>query len=136
MLNWGKSLLFHCQNEYIQFYDCNCPPCIQVLLTCVYVFARDVYTLINYCNFFLWSSSGALSAGLEWLRWKKPDLHRPYKVLSLKIIFCPQMSPTCLFVRRRLNPRQTSPAIHSIHTISPYPLTVVLSSLKSHFSEY
>ncbi len=53
---------------------------VVTFLTCVYVFAKDVYTLINYFNFVLWTSSGALSAGLLYLRWKKPEMSRPYKV--------------------------------------------------------
>ncbi|XP_038046669.1 Y+L amino acid transporter 2-like isoform X2 [Patiria miniata] len=57
-------------------------------LTCVYVFARDVYTLINYFNFVLWTSAGAISAGLVYLRWKQPDMPRPYKInICLPIFF-------------------------------------------------
>ncbi|XP_071792562.1 Y+L amino acid transporter 2-like isoform X1 [Asterias amurensis] len=61
---------------------------VVTFLTCVYVFAKDVYTLINYFNFVLWTSSGALSAGLLYLRWKKPEMSRPYKVfIGLPIFF-------------------------------------------------
>ncbi|XP_022081513.1 Y+L amino acid transporter 2-like [Acanthaster planci] len=57
-------------------------------LACVYVFVKDIYTLINYFNFALWTSSGALSAGLVYLRWKYPQRKRPYRVnICLAIFF-------------------------------------------------
>ena len=48
----------------------------------------DVFILINYFSQVLWFSVGACIAALLYLRWAKPELHRPIKVnLSLPIIF-------------------------------------------------
>ena len=37
-------------------------------------------TIINYFNFAAWIFFGATFAALLWLRFKKPNLDRPYKV--------------------------------------------------------
>lgn len=50
----------------------------------------DVYTLIDYAAFIESMFIMVSVAGLLWLRYKEPDLHRPIKVLVilLKNIFC------------------------------------------------
>ena len=41
-------------------------------------------TLINYFNFVAWVSYGATFSALIWLRYKRPELERPYKVFQEK----------------------------------------------------
>jgi len=40
-------------------------------------------TLVTYFNFAAWTFYGATIAALLWLRFKEPDLKRPYKVNML-----------------------------------------------------
>ncbi|XP_033102960.1 Y+L amino acid transporter 2-like [Anneissia japonica] len=58
------------------------------VLSLVYVFVKDVFQLINYFNFVTWTSSGMAVLGLLYLRWKRPELEKPYKVnIALPIAF-------------------------------------------------
>ena len=43
-------------------------------------------TLITYFNFVAWVSYGATFVSLLWLRYKRPELKRPYKVMEA--FFC------------------------------------------------
>ncbi|PIK48331.1 putative Y+L amino acid transporter 2 isoform X1 [Apostichopus japonicus] len=54
-----------------------------VLFTVVYTFVDDVFTIINYFSFITWSTMGFVIAGLLYLRWKEPDLPRPFKLIRL-----------------------------------------------------
>jgi len=40
-------------------------------------------TLINYFSFAAWVFYGGTVAALLWLRYKKPDMERPYKVVYI-----------------------------------------------------
>ena len=40
-------------------------------------------TLVNYFSFAAWCFYGSTFFGLLWLRYKKRDLNRPYKVYSI-----------------------------------------------------
>ncbi|XP_001603387.1 Y+L amino acid transporter 2 [Nasonia vitripennis] len=58
------------------------------IITLVLLFIKDVYTLINYVSFVEALFTTMSITGLLWLRYKRPDLHRPIKVpLALPIIF-------------------------------------------------
>ena len=57
-------------------------PCLQVVLSILYTFANDVYTLINYLNFVTLTSSGAAVAGMIWVRYREPTKPRPFKVIG------------------------------------------------------
>ena len=52
----------------------------KTLMCIFYCLAQDVYTLINYASFVAWTTSTFATIGLVYLRWKRPDLPRPYKV--------------------------------------------------------
>ncbi|XP_072036511.1 Y+L amino acid transporter 2-like [Amphiura filiformis] len=61
---------------------------VMTILCILYSFAKNVYTLINYCSFAAWTISGCATIGLVYLRWKRPDLPRPYKVnIVIPILF-------------------------------------------------
>ena len=62
---------FESKNEYILF---------QCGMSLVMLCSSDVYTLINYTSFVESSFIGISVAGLLYLRYKCPDLHRPIKV--------------------------------------------------------
>lgn len=55
------------------------PQCISTLLMLV---TSDIYTLINYVGFINYLFYGVTVAGQIVLRWKKPDINRPIKVLE------------------------------------------------------
>lgn len=60
----------------------------QGLLSLVMLCTSDVYTLIDY-SIFIESMFIMFSvAGLLWLRYKEPDLHRPIKVHSFPLVLC------------------------------------------------
>ncbi|XP_071961565.1 Y+L amino acid transporter 2-like [Antedon mediterranea] len=67
-------------------------PLPSLLITCVttliYVFVDDVWMLINFFSFVEWSASGLAVASLLYLRWKRPDIAKPYTInLAIPIIF-------------------------------------------------
>ncbi|XP_024943330.1 Y+L amino acid transporter 2 isoform X2 [Cephus cinctus] len=58
------------------------------LITLVLLIIEDVYVLINYVSFVEALFTTLSVSGLLWLRYKRPDLHRPIKVsIILPIIF-------------------------------------------------
>nr|7CCS_B Chain B, Consensus mutated Anionic Amino Acid Transporter Light Chain, Xc- System [Homo sapiens] len=64
-------------------------------LTAIMLFLGDLFSLINFMSFGTWLFYGLVVAGLIYLRYKKPDLHRPIKVpLFIPILFL----LTCLFL--------------------------------------
>ncbi|CAI9550965.1 unnamed protein product, partial [Staurois parvus] len=72
-------------------------PAVIVLqpLTMVMLFTGDIYSLLNFLSFPRWLFIGLSVAGLIYLRYKRPEMHRPFKVP----IFIPALfSFTCLFM--------------------------------------
>lgn len=64
-------------------------------LTMVMLFSGDLYSLLNFLSFARWLFMGLAVAGLIYLRYKRPDMHRPFKVpLFIPALF----SFTCLFM--------------------------------------
>nr|XP_019783505.2 cystine/glutamate transporter isoform X2 [Tursiops truncatus] len=64
-------------------------------LTMVMLFSGDLYSLLNFLSFARWLFIGLAVAGLIYLRYKRPDMHRPFKVpLFIPALF----SFTCLFM--------------------------------------
>jgi L-type amino acid transporter 8 len=53
---------------------------IMAILSLFYLFASDIYALINYVGFATWLSIGVGVLCLPWLRWKEPNLARPIRV--------------------------------------------------------
>lgn len=67
----------------------------QCAMSCLMLVSSDAIQLINYFSQILWLSVAASIAGLLWLRYKRPDAHRPIKVnLAIPIIFL----ACCLFL--------------------------------------
>ncbi|XP_027545824.1 cystine/glutamate transporter isoform X3 [Neopelma chrysocephalum] len=72
-------------------------PAVIVLhpLTMIMLFNGDLYSLLNFLSFARWLFIGLVVAGLIYLRYKRPDMPRPFKVP----IFIPALfSFTCLFM--------------------------------------
>ncbi|XP_056133675.1 cystine/glutamate transporter [Lampris incognitus] len=64
-------------------------------MTMFQLFVGDIYSLLNFMSFLRWLFIGIAVLGLIYLRYKKPELHRPFKVpLFFPIIFC----FTCFFM--------------------------------------
>ena len=53
--------------------------------------ASSFYTLVDFFSFAAWVFYGLTFASLLWLRYKKPDLRRPYKVSqNVRVTVCIQ----------------------------------------------
>lgn len=58
-------------------------------MTMLQIFVGDIYSLLNFMSFLRWLFIGVVVLGLIYLRYKKPDLPRPFKVpLFIPVIFC------------------------------------------------
>ncbi|XP_075049327.1 cystine/glutamate transporter-like [Mixophyes fleayi] len=57
-------------------------PAVIVLypLTMIMLFTGDVYSLLNFLSFVRWFFTGLAAVGLIYLRYKRPEMHRPFKV--------------------------------------------------------
>ena len=60
----------------------------------VYLSSSDMYKLINYSSFVNWLAVGLSVVALLYFRWKRPDAHRPIRVLH----FCSRTLQCCLVI--------------------------------------
>ncbi|XP_067927857.1 Y+L amino acid transporter 2-like [Watersipora subatra] len=57
-------------------------------ISLVMLIPNDIYGLINYMSFVQWLSVGGSIFAMVYLRWKRPDMHRPIKFhIAVPIIF-------------------------------------------------
>ena len=47
------------------------------------LFSDDIWVLINYMSFVQWLSVGASVLGMVYLRFKRPEMPRPIKVIEV-----------------------------------------------------
>ncbi|XP_058506140.1 cystine/glutamate transporter [Solea solea] len=58
-------------------------------MTMFQLFVGDIYSLLNFMSFLRWLFIGVVVLGLIYLRYKKPNLPRPFKVpLFIPVVFC------------------------------------------------
>ncbi|XP_036407048.1 cystine/glutamate transporter [Megalops cyprinoides] len=72
-------------------------PAVIVLypLTILILFSGDIYSLLNFMSFMRWLFIGVAVVGLIYLRYTRPEMHRPFKVpLFIPAVF----SFTCFFM--------------------------------------
>uniref|UniRef100_A0A6P8J3L0 b(0,+)-type amino acid transporter 1 n=1 Tax=Actinia tenebrosa TaxID=6105 RepID=A0A6P8J3L0_ACTTE len=68
-------------------------------------------TLVNYFSFAAWLSYFAVFIALLYLRWKRPDLHRPYKVWIVVPIFTALVALYLLITPFAMEPIESSLAL-------------------------
>lgn len=59
-----------------------CALTLQGVMSCLYVYIGDVFTLINYTSFVQWFAIGLSVAALLYFRYTMPEAHRPLKVID------------------------------------------------------
>ncbi|XP_002731076.1 large neutral amino acids transporter small subunit 1-like [Saccoglossus kowalevskii] len=61
---------------------------VTMVITCTLCLYKDTGSLVTYIGFSYWLFVGIVTTGLLWLRYKQPNLHRPFKVpIAIPILF-------------------------------------------------
>lgn len=91
----------------------------QCVMTLMYAFSRDIFSIINFFSFFNWLCVALAIIGMMWLRFKKPELERPIKV---SVGLCP-----CLVLGVMLRGRAASKEPWTSTASGPSPSCLYLS---------
>lgn len=67
----------------------------------IMLFNGDLYSLLNFLSFARWLFIGLVVAGLIYLRYKRPDMPRPFKVTSALYSFTWILPPPCPVARQQ-----------------------------------
>jgi len=107
------------------------------LLSLCYLASSDIYALINYVGFATWLSIGMSIVVLLYLRWKRPEMHRPIKVALIWPIIYTIVTIYLVILPLVTAPGQTGIGLLIICTGIPvYMIFVAWESKPKVFYEY
>lgn len=107
------------------------------LLSLLYLASSDIYALINYVGFATWLSIGLAIVSLLYLRYKRPEMHRPIKVHLIWPIIYTIVTIYLVVLPLYASPKETGIGLLIILTGVPvYVICVVWKSKPKAFYDF